>query len=470
MRCPECRQPVEGAPTTCPHCGATLPRPKGRRCPTCGAPVSRRAEQCFLCGADLGPAPRPAWRWLADLLVVAVVVGIIAAWYFLPARSRQAPVALATATLTATRPPSTATYTPTAVPPTPTPASTPTPTASATPRPAVVTHKVEPGDTLYELAERYGVSVAAIRQASGLAEGGLLRVGQVLTIPLAGPSEGGAVEEAPLPTATPYTYVVQPGDSLSSIAALFGTTVADLMALNNLKSADFLRAGQELVVPGPPPTPGPATDTPTPLPTDARIYVVQPGDTLLSIAQDYGASMQVLMTVNRLEDPSLLRVGQELIILPGTPTPEPTDTPLPPPTATPGPPFPAPMPLWPPDGAAVAADLPALVSWTSVGLLAEGQWYLVRIWPADTVGAEPVVEVLLKETSWHLPPNLAPEPGQPARRYRWEVWVVQAEVAPEPEGGGMGASGAEVGGAGHPPLPLMYLSAPGPSRILVWGS
>jgi len=469
MRCPECRQPVEGAQTTCPHCGAALPRPKGRRCPTCGAPVSRRAERCFLCGADLGPAPRPAWRWLADLLVVAVVAGIVAAWYLLPGRSREVPVALATATTTATRPLPTAIHTPTALPPTPTPLPTSTPTLPATPRPAVVTHRVEPGDTLYELAQRYGVSVAAIQKASGLAEGDLLRVGQVLTIPLAGPSEGGAVGGPSTPTATPYTYVVQAGDSLSSIAARFGTTVADLMALNGLKSADFLRAGQELIVPGPPPTPGPATDTPTPLPTDARIYVVQPGDTLLSIAQDYGASMQVLMAVNRIEDPSFLRVGQELIIIPGTPTPEPTDTPLPPPTATPGPPFPAPAPLWPPDGAAVAADMPALLSWTSVGLLAEDQWYLVRVWSADTVGAEPVAEVLLKETSWHLPPTLAPEPGKPARRYRWEVWVVQAVLPPRPEGGGMGATGADAGGAGRPLPPLTYLSVPGPSRVLVWG-
>ncbi|MGC8837730.1 MAG: LysM peptidoglycan-binding domain-containing protein, partial [Anaerolineae bacterium] len=259
MRCPECRKTVEGAPNSCPHCGAALPRPKGRRCPICGAPVSRRAEQCFLCGADLGPAPRPAWRWLVDLLVVAVVVGIVAVWYFLPGRSRQASVALATSTTTATRPLPTIIHTPTAVPPTSTPSWTATPTASATPRPAVVTHKVERGDTLYDLAERYGVSVAAIQQASGLAEGAVLRVGQVLTIPLAGPVEGGATGGPPTSTATPYTYVVQPGDSLSSIATRFGTTVTDLMALNNLKSADFLRAGQELIVPGPPPPPGPAT-------------------------------------------------------------------------------------------------------------------------------------------------------------------------------------------------------------------
>lgn len=432
----------------------------------CGAPVSRRAEQCLLCGAELGPTQRPAWRWVADLLVVAIVVGIVAAWYLFPARqSPREEVALATSTATPVPPTATATPTPT-LPPTSTPAPTLTPSATATSGPTFVTHAVEPGETLYELAERYEVSVAAIREASGLDEEDLLRVGQVITIPLGATSEGGAMGGVPTSTATPYVYVVQPGDSLISIAAQFGTTVDNLMALNGLESADFLRAGQELVVPGPPPTLGPPTATPTPLPTEAHLYVVQPGDTLLSIAEDYGASMQVLMTVNQIEDPSLLRVGQELIIIPGTPTPEPTDTPLPPPTATPGPPFPAPVPLWPPDGSVVPGDVPALLSWTSVGLLAEDQWYLLRVWPADLVGGAPVAEILCKETSWRLPPGLAPVPGEPARRYRWEVWVVRAEAAVGGEGATT-AQGAEGEGTSLPPL--TYLSAPGPSRVLVWG-
>jgi len=451
MRCPECRRVIEGAPKICPECGAKLPRPRGRRCPTCGVPVSRRAERCFMCGAELARPRRPAWRWLADLAVVAVVAGIVVAWLLHPWQPQEAPVAMATST----RAPTTTSTATSTRPPTFTPRPSATTTQTATPRPAVITHTVESGDTLSLLSDIYDVSVAAIQEASDLDRGAVLRVGQVITIPLGEASPPAVGGGEPTTTATPYTYEVQSGDNLISIAAEFGTTMDELMDLNDLESADLLRLGQKLIVPGPPVPSGTPTDTPTPLPTDATHYVVQPGDTLGSIAADYGASMQVLMTVNDIEDPSRLQVGQELLIIPGTPTPEPTATPMPPPTATPGPPFPAPALLWPPDGGTIPADEPALLNWTSVGLLGPDQWYLVRVQPADSSDASPV-EALLKGTSWRLPPELAPQPEEPARRYRWEVWVVRVEGP---------ADEAEAEGEQE----VTYLSAPGPSRVLVWG-
>lgn len=451
MRCPECRKVIEGAPRTCPECGAKLPRPRGRRCPTCGTPVSWRAERCFLCGADLERSGRPAWRWLADLGVVAVAVGIVAAWFLHPWQPQEAPLPTETPTRTPT-----ATWTAIpAPPPTFTPRPTATPTQTPTPRPGVITHTVQSGDTLSFLSELYGVPVAAIQEASNLEKADLLRVGQVVTIPLGVASPSPAVGREPTAEATPRTYVVQPGDNLTSIAIRFGTTVDELMALNGLDSADLLRAGQELTVPEPPSAVGTPTATPTPLPPEATRYVVQPGDTLLSIAADYGASLQVLITVNGIEDPSRLRVGQELIIIPGTPTPEPTATPLPPPTATPGPPFPAPALLWPSDGAVIPADQPILLEWTSVGVLAEDAWYWVQVQPVDPPGAPPV-RVRIKETSWHLPPELAPKVGGPPCRYRWEVWVVRTE------------RGTDEGGKEIERV-AVYLSAPGPSRVFQWG-
>lgn len=82
-------------------------------------------------------------------------------------------------------------------------------------------------------------------------------------------------------------------------------------------------------------TPPAATTTPTVTPTPI-IHVVQEGETLLSIAFDYGVSVQALQTVNDIENPQFLQVGQRLIIptgeeAPGT-TPGlllPTPTPLP---------------------------------------------------------------------------------------------------------------------------------------------
>jgi len=62
-----------------------------------------------------------------------------------------------------------------------------------------------------------------------------------------------------------------------------------------------------------PVTPPAATATPTLTPTPI-IHVVQEGETLLSIAFDYGVNLQALQTINGIENPQLLRVGQSLII------------------------------------------------------------------------------------------------------------------------------------------------------------
>lgn len=87
-----------------------------------------------------------------------------------------------------------------------------------------------------------------------------------------------------IPSPTPAgLYVVQPGDTLTSIADEFGTTVAELIAANGLTDPDNIQVGQQIIVPSlvnrtpviaPPPTmalsPTPLpTDTPTPVPPTA---------------------------------------------------------------------------------------------------------------------------------------------------------------------------------------------------------
>ena len=82
-------------------------------------------------------------------------------------------------------------------------------------------------------------------------------------------------------------------------------------------------------------TPPPATATPTVTPTPI-VHVVQSGDTLLSIAFDYGVNLQALQTVNGIDNPQFLQVGQELVIPTGEEETEsapglllPTPTPIP---------------------------------------------------------------------------------------------------------------------------------------------
>ena len=185
-------------------------------------------------------------------------------------------------------------------------------------------------------------------------------------------------------------------------------------------------------MPRPPLPIGTPTDTPTPLPPEAARYIVQPGDTLLSIAEDYGASLSVLMAANQIDDPSRLRIGQELVIVPGTPTPEPTATPLPPPTATPGPPSPSPALVWPRPGYVFDSAESVVLIWASTGLLAQDEWYLLRVSSANDPAGLPL-EVWVKGTSWRAPAGWAGE-VMPGHIYHWEVWVVEGATTTGADG------------------------------------
>lgn len=93
-------------------------------------------------------------------------------------------------------------------------------------------------------------------------------------------------------------YVVQPGDSLWSIARAFGTTMDELIRINNLPDRP-LQVGQELLVPGRP------------------VYTVRPGDTLWEIARRFDTTVEELARLNNIANPSLIRAGTELRLPPG---------------------------------------------------------------------------------------------------------------------------------------------------------
>lgn len=117
------------------------------------------------------------------------------------------------------------------------------PVAAASPAFVVVTW----GDTLYSVAARNGTTVDALIRANGLPNPNFIYAGQRLVMPTNSNSPGLPVSVA-IPSASVYT--VNPGDTLATIAARYGTTVSAMMRANGIYNANFIYAGQRLNVPG----------------------------------------------------------------------------------------------------------------------------------------------------------------------------------------------------------------------------
>lgn len=115
-------------------------------------------------------------------------------------------------------------------------------------------HTVQPGENLFRIGLRYGVSWAEIMQANGLSDT-YIYAGQQLVIPVAGaPAMSDPAPVRPAPFAG--TYTVSRGDTLMNLAARFGTTAYALAAANGIPNMNFIYAGQQLIIPGSAPTPG----------------------------------------------------------------------------------------------------------------------------------------------------------------------------------------------------------------------
>jgi LysM repeat protein len=250
------------------------------------------------------------WGWLA---LTTALIGLVA-W-------------VQTSMIPATPPPPVSIVLPTQTTPSPTPppeyyqplnSSTVIPTATATPKPTVAPtrkptptprplfkfHVVQAGETLISIAAEYGISTEALLAANDIRDPSNLEVGQQLLIP---PRNGFRVPVVP--------HIVANGDSLLSIAARYGSSVNRILAANpNLKAKAPLPVGLAIAVPV-----VFTEEKPVALPAasgEPTYYTIEEGDIPLTIAAQFDIPVELLLAANNIADPTMLQVGQQLLIPP----------------------------------------------------------------------------------------------------------------------------------------------------------
>lgn len=163
--------------------------------------------------------------------------------------------------------------------------------------------KVRSGETLSDIAYRYGVSVGTLMRMNGIRNPDSLQIGQSLQVP------------GPTVTAGSGRHSVKSGETLSSIASRYQVRSRDLMAVNNLRNADHISINQTLRLPGNAVMPRPALKSAAvkPIP-GATEHTVAKGQTLTQIAKAYKLPVASLISINQLSDPNKVEVGTRLYL------------------------------------------------------------------------------------------------------------------------------------------------------------
>lgn len=139
-------------------------------------------------------------------------------------------------------------------------------------------HVVQRGETLWQLSNRYDVSISEIASLNELPNPDQLVVGQALVIP-------SAIRK----------HTVRRGDTLWEIANSYGVTIDAIVQANEISDPSVISPGMVLVIP-------------------AKTHIVQPGESLWQIAQNYGVSMESIIKLNQIQNANLIYPGTRLTI------------------------------------------------------------------------------------------------------------------------------------------------------------
>jgi len=159
-------------------------------------------------------------------------------------------------------------------------------------------YTVQRGNTLSEIARRYGTTVQEIASINNITNPNLIFPGQVLRI-LTNSTVNGSETRA----TGSITYTVERGNTLSQIARAYDVTVNSIVEINDIQNPNLIFPGEKLRITDS------AVETLNPV-LQNNFYTVRIGDTLSSIARRFGTTVTNLVNLNGIRNPNLIYVGQ----------------------------------------------------------------------------------------------------------------------------------------------------------------
>ncbi|HMR64028.1 MAG TPA: LysM peptidoglycan-binding domain-containing protein [Anaerolineae bacterium] len=182
----------------------------------------------------------------------------------------------------------------------------PTTKPAPTPTSAFIFHKMKRDETVISIAASYGITTEELLVTNDIRDPNKLKPGHILLIPPEDKAYKGKIN----------LHKIKKGDTLLGIAAKYGSSVQAMQEANPaLTDDEALKPGETVAVPilfkDPNLVFAKYVDS-----EETANYIVQPGDMPLSIAAEFNIPVEILLSTNNIADPTLLQIGQSLIIPP----------------------------------------------------------------------------------------------------------------------------------------------------------
>ncbi len=155
---------------------------------------------------------------------------------------------------------------------------------------------IKEGDTLSKIADEYQVTVRSIMDSNQIYDGDKLKVGDKILLP-----------DNAIVTNSRIKYKVMPGDTLEKIASLYSIDKDEIITLNNIEKPNILALDQILFLPKNAKISNPKSASKNPV-----YHIIKEGETIYQLSKKYNISVDDIIDINSLKDPSSISSGYKL--------------------------------------------------------------------------------------------------------------------------------------------------------------